>query len=370
MTARAALRAALVALVVSAGAALAVWAFDSGPGAEADTADSRAVAAAERFLDRYVTSDGAVVRTDQGGDVVSEGQGYAMLAAVAIADEERFRRIWNWTRENLQRDDGLFAWRWADGSVVDSQSAADGDLDVARALVLAAGRFDDPSLDRAGERIARAVVSNETVSRGGRRTLVAGPWARADRTVNPSYFSPRAYGVLAKSTGDRTWEALATDARTIVGDLLSIAPSVVPDWARLDEYGAPRPAPSPGGEEEPGFGLDAQRVPLRFAESCSDEDRRLAAALWPFLRERREDLRARYDMRGAAVTTDRHAVTAASGAAAAAAAGDAAARDQLLDEAESLDRRYPTYYGSAWVALARLTLTTDRLASCSRATTA
>jgi endoglucanase len=48
-------------------------------------------------------------------------------------------------------------------------------------------------------------------------------------------------------------------------------------------------------------------------------------------------------------------------AGAADAAGHPAARDGLLDSAEALDRRFPTYYGAAWVALGRILLTTKLL---------
>ena len=52
-------------------------------------------------------------------------------------------------------------------------------------------------------------------------------------------------------------------------------------------------------------------------------------------------------------------------AGAADAAGQPAARDGLLDEAEALDKRFPTYYGAAWVALGRIMLTTKLLDACS-----
>ena len=43
--------------------------------------------AGQKFLDDYVEPDGRVVRRDEGGDVVSEGQAYGMLIAVAVGDE-------------------------------------------------------------------------------------------------------------------------------------------------------------------------------------------------------------------------------------------------------------------------------------------
>jgi len=51
-------------------------------------------------------------------------------------------------------------------------------------------------------------------------------------------------------------------------------------------------------------------------------------------------------------------------AASADAAGDHGDADRLLDTATALDRRHPTYFGAAWIALARLWLDTDRLGGC------
>ena len=59
--------------------------------------------AGQKFLDEYVETDGRVVRRDEGGDVVSEGQAYGMLIAVAVGDETRFRSIWKWTKTHLRR---------------------------------------------------------------------------------------------------------------------------------------------------------------------------------------------------------------------------------------------------------------------------
>jgi endo-1,4-beta-D-glucanase Y len=74
-------------------------------------AEALARVAADRFLDRYMDPDGRVVRRDQGGDTVSEGQAYAMLLAVAIGDQPRFEQAWNWAKVHLQREDGLLSWR-------------------------------------------------------------------------------------------------------------------------------------------------------------------------------------------------------------------------------------------------------------------
>ena len=63
----------------------------------------------------------------------------------------------------------------------------------------------------------------------------------------------------------------------------------------------------------------------------------------------------------------RHATLSLVAAAASAqAAGRNDVSDALLDAATALDRHHPTYYGAAWVALARLWLDTPRLGGCRR----
>jgi len=109
-------------------------------GHEQDRAVTASRAAARTFLARYVTRDGAVVRRDQGSDVVSEGQAYALLLASIAGDQPAFERVWRWTHAHLLGSDGLLASRAAkDGRVLDRNAASDADLLAAWALVRAQG---------------------------------------------------------------------------------------------------------------------------------------------------------------------------------------------------------------------------------------
>ncbi|HEU4657131.1 MAG TPA: glycosyl hydrolase family 8 [Capillimicrobium sp.] len=344
-------RAAAATLAVLALLAPALTGGCGGDDEDTPPADP-AAAAADRFLDRYLDGDGRVVRRDQGGDTVSEGQAYALLLTALTGDEARFDRAWAWTREHLQRPDGLLAWRWQDGRVADPQPAADADLDTARALAVAGSRFARPELRGEAARIARAILAQETVH--GR--LVAGPWARATRTVNPSYASPAAEATLA-GLGDRAaWDRLrrtGIDTARLLGDDRALPP----DWARIGEDGAVAasgPPADPGAT--PVYGYDAVRLAVRMAEACDGDARAAAAQLWPVLRDGDPAILPRErDGRGAAGAV-RSAVALVGAAAAAHAAGDAAARDRLLGEAEALDAASPTYYGAAWIALGRVLL--------------
>jgi endoglucanase len=301
---------------------------------------------AERFFERYVQDDGRVIRHDQGGDTVSEGQAYALLLAAERGDEERFERVWSWTRRHLRRPDGLLAWRWAGGRVIDPEPAADADLDAARALLVAAERFDAPRYAAEGRAIGRAVAEHATTWAADKTVLVAGPWARSEAVVNPSYWSPRAYAALGL-------EDVSAASRRLIDRLTE--DGLPPDWARVEPWGVV-PTGAPGGGE-PAYSYDAVRVPLRLAESCDPADRALAARLWQRLREHPGAARRALD--GTPLTRDQHPAALAGAAAAAHAAGDREAADDLLDRAEALDDERPSYYGAATVALARTLLGSD-----------
>jgi endoglucanase len=349
----------------------------------ADVAGMRedtALIAGQRFLDQYVEPDGRVVRRDEGGDVVSEGQAYGMLIAVAVGDETRFRSIWKWTKTNLRRTDGLLAWRWADNKVTDVNSASDADLDAARSLVLAGRRFDAPELTKDGRRLGVAILETETVAvgtgvapssdvnppgtwvAGSGRTLVGGNWAKkAPYVVNPGYFSPRAAGELFEASSDQRWTDITRTQRILGWQLIGTG-MLPPDWATVSEVGQVVPTgPVTGGPVR--FGLDAARLPVRFAESCDREDRALAGAMRPLLTAPGE-VPALRNLDGSAAGDWEHPVALVAAAATEQGAGNPDGAIERLDAAAQLEQRSPTYYGAAWVALGRIMLTTSLLGEC------
>jgi endoglucanase len=305
----------------------------------------------DAFLSTYVNGDGRVVRNDQGGDTVSEGQAYAMLLTVAAGEPARFARVWTWTRTHLQRPDGLLAWRWAHGRVADAEPASDADLDAAWALMLAAKRFHDPGYARAGRALARAIGGRETAWVGGRTVLAAGPWATGRAIIDPSYFSPRAFAAIGRLD-------LAASAHRLVDRLT--ARGLPPDWAVVKPSGVAPTGPNAGGR--PVYSYDAVRLPVWLAGSCDPGTRALAARLWPRLRDRPGAVpRA---LSGEPLGHGQGAVALAGAAAAAYAAGDRRAGGELLGRAARFDARHPSYYGSAWVALTRALLVDHALGAC------
>jgi endo-1,4-beta-D-glucanase Y len=333
------------------------------------------------FLDGYVESDGRVVRRDEGGDVVSEGQAYGMLIAVAIGDETRFRSIWKWTKTNLRRADGLLAWRWADNKVTDVNSAADADLDAARSLLLAGRRFNAPDLTKDGRRLGVAVLQTETEAvgtgaappndvnppgawvAGSGRILVGGNWATTPPyVINPGYFSPRAEWELFEASADKRWTDITRTQRVLGWQLIGRG-MLPPDWATVSEAGHAVPTGPVTGGVPIRFGLDAARLPVRFAESCDREDRALAGAMRPILTAPGQ-VPAYRNLNGSAASDWQHPVALVAAAATERGAGNPDGVVKRLDAAAQLEQRSPSYYGAAWVALGRIMLTTSLLGEC------
>ena len=324
------------------------------PSASTEPLSASKRAAATRFLSRYVASDGRVIRHDQGGDIVSEGQAYAMLIAEAARQPALVRTIWSWTSAHLGRSDGLFASRaTGSGQIQDPQSATDADILLAFALLRYTGP-DQATLNRAGRRVAAAVLTQETVTLpDGGPLPVAGPWAKltAPPTVDPSYLMPGVFVALARLTGDDRWSRAADTAIALIGDLTAGGHRLPPDWAQLkgDRLVA---IASPSGRAGVQYGFDAERLPIWFATACSSTARRLAVSWWHnILSSNGRSGPQTLSLTGATINPSPAPLPLLAGAATAAAAGDRGAARELRARAASLARQDPTYYGDAWAAL-------------------
>jgi len=146
------------------------------------------------FRARFVTPDGRVVDTGNGGVSHSEGQSCGLLFAAAADDRASFERILAWSRGALRRpEDSLMAWRYRPGAAVpvdDPSNATDGDLVFAWALLRVGGRRGV----RAHRDLARAIagdVVRKLVRHAGGRTVLfpaAVGFEHPGRLiVNPSY---------------------------------------------------------------------------------------------------------------------------------------------------------------------------------------
>ncbi len=275
---------------------------------------------ARAFLARHVVPDGRVVRRDQGGDTVSEGQGYALLVALAIGDQRAFRRVWHWEERNLQLPSGLFAYHWAHGR-------------------LSHGRpRPTPARTRPGRscRQGRASTTRPTPP-----TVAAWPAPSSPTTAPPS---------STRSSG--RW------------------PRTCPTWPCPPQSG-PTASPTRSGGRRAAdgkgravYGLGTQRVPIWFASDCAADGRVAARRTWHALRSAKgAGGRIAYRLDDRPLSQDLNPVRLVV-AAAADAAGHRADGQRLLARADRQNAVYRTYYGSAWLALGRILLDTSRLSRC------
>lgn len=220
---------------------------------------------------RFVTEQGRVVDTGNGGISHSEGQGYAMLLAVAANDRAAFERIWTWTRANLMvRDDQLIAWRWEPDqrpAVADMNDASDGDLLVAWALAEAAEAWHDLSHRVAGRRIAVEVGRKLILPRAAHGPLLlpaVSGFSAEDRgdgpVVNLSYWIFPAFERVARLAPEFDWAGLGRSGRRLIAAARFGAARLPVEWVSLAGE-APRPADG----FAPHFAYNALRIPLYLA---------------------------------------------------------------------------------------------------------
>ena len=224
-----------------------------------------------RYEAQYITPQGRVIDTGNGGISHSEGQGYDMLLAVANRDRARFDALWNWTRQHLQvREDRLFAWRWEPRtrSVTDHNSASDGDILIAWALARAAKTWDDRDLRHEAVAISRDIRKLLVRRVEGRTVLLPGPdgfEGDGAVVVNPSYWIFPAFSALDKIDSSPVWHELSATGR----DLLHVSRfgqfQLPPDWLEL--VGEQQRVASGFPAE---FGYNAVRIPLYLSWAGDD----------------------------------------------------------------------------------------------------
>jgi len=225
----------------------------------------------QAYKARFITDQGRVVDTGNGLISHSEGQGYAMLLAVAANDRATFDRVWSWTRANLMvRDDQLVAWRWEPGrrpAVADMNNASDGDILVAWALAEAAEFWNDMAYRTSGRRIAVEVARKVVLfkTKLGALLLPAVSGFHADDrpdgpVVNLSYYVFPAFARLNLVAPEVDWAGLTQTGLDLL-DLTRTSPQALPpDWISLKDWKA-----KPADGFAPQFAYNAVRAPLYLA---------------------------------------------------------------------------------------------------------
>ena len=257
----------------------------------------------DTWKSKLVTASGAggfrrVQRIEDGGDTVSEGIAYGMLAAVYMNDQDLFDDLFRYSQKYLDSH-GFMHWKISpDGSSAwGTGGATDADEDIAWALVMASkqwggsGKVGTPYLDLAKAQIDRIWTWEVDHTKGD--VLKGGDQWTEDRT-NPSYMAPSYYRVFGKITGKTSdWNKVVESSYKVLAASANPTTGLVPDWCSM--------AGSPYGDA---YYYDAARTPFRVGlDLCHFGEPRAKALL--------DKLSAFFAKEGAAAIRDGYKISGA-----------------------------------------------------------
>lgn len=194
------------------------------------------------YKNTFMSKDGRIMDPEKNDITTSEGQSYIMLRSLAIGDKKTFDLAYQWTKNNLQREDKLFAWLWGKNKngeykIIDNNSASDADVDIAFALILAYETWGEDKYLQEALPIIKSIWNNETKQIGSYIVLMPGVNQTASEKIeiNPSYFSPYAFRFFQKYDNTNDWNALIDSSYYYLTQVTSLTGTgLPPDWFLID----------------------------------------------------------------------------------------------------------------------------------------
>src|SRR5258708_5896235 len=164
----------------------------------------------------YVACSGniMVANSVHGGTCVSEGQGYGFLMTAYLEPDATgpalMKQLLGFMNAHLDGN-GLMNWQVNCAGTSGSNSATDGDLDMALGLIEANKRWSGNGFNTAATSLLTAILANETDSCG------LGPgdapaFTSCSGYTYPSYFAMSYFPTFACFTGNAAWNTLKTNA--------------------------------------------------------------------------------------------------------------------------------------------------------------
>jgi oligosaccharide reducing-end xylanase len=217
------------------------------------------------------------------GDVRSEGMSYGMMIAVQLDRKEEFDRIWNWATTHMRHGPGphrdFFAWQVRpDGTILDRNSASDGEVWFATALFLASNRWGDGTgiydYRREAQRLLDAMLYREDdpendgsvtnmFNREVRQVVFVPEAGLAASITDPSYHVPHFFELWARwaERDNPFWCDVAVTSREFLKQATHPATGLTAEYTHFD--GTPIAPPwNPGADK---FHYDSFRVGANIA---------------------------------------------------------------------------------------------------------
>jgi oligosaccharide reducing-end xylanase len=223
-----------------------------------------------------VGADMAYIEDIGNGDVRTEGMSYGMMIAVQLNKQAEFNRLWKWTKTHMYHADGprkgYFAWHCAaDGTVLDPNSASDGEQWFAMALFFASGRWGNGAgifdyraeaqaiLDTMLHKDAEANGIASSMFDAKRHQVVFVPEGGGASFTDPSYHFPAFYALWARwaDKDQQFWRDAAAASRAFFKAAAHKQTGLMPDYAEFDGR------PHPGDHAD--FRFDAWRAASNVA---------------------------------------------------------------------------------------------------------
>lgn len=217
----------------------------------------------QEYKSRFVSVEGRVLDNAHHNITHSEGQGYAMLLAVAFDDQDIFDQLWKWTQVNLQvrEKDRLHAWKWEPeaGKATDLNNATDGDIAIAWALYRASEAWGGAEYQKAADAIVES-LRGLLITAQGHLFLLPGSVSFTEENayiLNPSYLMFPAFREIAAYNSEIDWQGLIKGGRYLLEKGRFGRWKLAADWVNITDSMI-SVAPS----RPPYCSYDAVRVPL------------------------------------------------------------------------------------------------------------
>ena len=214
-------------------------------------------------------------------DVRTEGMSYGMMIAVQLNKKKEFDALWKWAKTYMQHSSGerkyYFSWHCrTDGSVLDSNSASDGEEWFVMSLFFASARWGNGegmyNYQAEAQNILNAMLNKKESSNERNvitdmfnkkeKKVVFVPSGEADDFTDPSYHLPHYYELWGKwaANNNKFWYAAADTSRSFFKRTTNPVTGLAPDYAHFD--GSPMDSWSKGKGD---FRFDAWRVAMNIA---------------------------------------------------------------------------------------------------------
>ena len=232
------------------------------------------------------------IKYDRRGRTVSEAMGYGMMITAYMAGSDpKAKGFFDGLNSFRKRfpskiNPAFMCWQMPmDESPCRNDSATDGDLDIAFALLLAHGQWGDPRYLEEAKSLIHEIGTSLVRPDG---SLKLGDWNEEEGQTRPSDFMPTHFRAFLEATGDQRWKLVETKSYAILNQLqnqFSPVAGLAPDFS-IEEKGQWIPAKPKflEGLHDGEFNYNACRVPWRIGWAASTlEDPRAKALLTPFL---------------------------------------------------------------------------------------